>query len=139
MSEYAEDLNYWKTSKRSADTWIEMAQREIEKAGGLFHGEAFAADAAGGRAAYVIKFSLAGDDFRITWPVLESKSGNGQAAKVQAATMMYYDIKARCLSARVLGARVSFMSFLILPDGRTAGQASSDDFMRMMPKMLVVE
>lgn len=135
MAVYAEDMNYWKTSKRSVDTWMEMTRKEIEKADGDFLGEAYASES-NGRAAFVIKFALDGDEFRITWPILESKTGNDKAAKVQASTMMYYDVKARCLAARVLGARVSFMSFLVLPDGRTAGQVASTDFLQMLPRML---
>jgi len=135
---YAEDLNYWKTSARAADTWIDMARKEIDRAGGAFQGEVFATDVTG-RAAFMLSFALAGDVFRVTWPVLESKTGNWKAAKVQAATLLYHDVKARCLAARVLGARASFMAFLVLPDGRTAGQVASVELAHALPKLLVSE
>jgi hypothetical protein len=77
-----------------------------------------------GRSAIVLGFDIDGDAYRAEWPVLQSKTGDSRAAMRQAATMMFYDVKARCLSYRVLGARRSFMSWLCLPDGRTAGQVA---------------
>jgi hypothetical protein len=72
----------------------------------------------------MIEFELQGERFRIAWPVLPSKKGDERAAKVQAATMLYHDVKGRSLSAQVLGARVAFFAFLLLPGNRTAAQAA---------------
>jgi hypothetical protein len=119
---YAEEVNYWKTSKASADTWLNKACREIEKAGGMVLGRATMV--VRNEAMIVLQFVLSGDTYKISWPVLQSKTGNLQAAQRQAATMLYHDVKARCLSSRVLGARRAFASFLLLSQGSTIGEVA---------------
>lgn len=137
MSElYAEDLNYWKTGQSSPDVWMEKTAKEIERAGGRVLGSAWAQDDTG-RAAFMLQFNMGDDVFKLVWPVLESKSGNLKAARIQAATMMYHDVKARCVAAKVLGARASFMAFLLLPDGRTAAQASTPELAAALPRLLL--
>lgn len=131
---YAEDVNYWKTSSSSADSWIEKAKKEIKSVGGAVLGEAYASS--DGKAAFMLAFTLDGDSFKVTWPVLQSKTGNQGAAKVQAATALYHDVKARCVSLRFLGSRAAFMSYLLLPDGRAAGEAGSAELVRALPLML---
>lgn len=132
---YAEDIgHYWKTSKTAPDTWLTRATRQIESAGGHILMEAFGRDA-DGRAAYMLQFELGSDVFKINWPALSSRSGNERAARIQAATMLYHDIKARCVSAKVLGARSAFFAYLSLPDGRTTAQASAPELMNGIPQM----
>ena len=134
---YAEDVgNYWKTSQSAPDTWMQRAAREIEKAGGDIVGEAFGAEPATGRAAYMLSFRLDGASFRVVWPVLLSKAGNVKAARRQAATMLYHDVKARAISSRVLGARAAFFSYLLLPDGRVANQIATPELADSIPKLL---
>ena len=120
----AEDLPYWKTSGSSSGTWLDRAAHEIEKAGGTVHIRAEGRDPMRGCAAFMIEFELQGEAFRLTWPVVPSKKGDDRAAKIQAATMLYHDVKARSVSAQVLGARTAFFAFLILPGNRTAAQAA---------------
>jgi len=38
--------------------------------------------------------------------------------------MLYHDVKGKCVSATVLGAKPAFFSYLLLPDGRTAIEAT---------------
>ena len=122
----AEDIgHYWNTSKASPDSWIEKAKREIASAKGKIAGEAFMQK--DGTAIYMILFQFGDDSFRIEWPVLHSKTGNEVGARRQAATMLYHDVKAKCVAAKVLGARTAFLSSLVLPSGQTAAQASSPD------------
>jgi len=132
---YAEDVNYWQTSRAPADTWIARAREEIERAGGTVVAEAFGSDA-GGRAAYMLSFALAGERYRIVWPVLPSKTGNARAARIQAATMLYHDAKARAVAAKAIGTRAAFFTFLQLPDGRTMGQVATPELERMVPALL---
>ena len=133
---YAEDLPYFMTGKSSAESWREKAEVEIKRAGcvvtssGDIHQN--------GQSAVFIGFSVDGEAFRVAFPVLESKRDNVKAAKIQSATMMFYDIKARCVALRVLGARVAFGGYRILPDGRTDGQVSTPELAAALPKMLVV-
>jgi len=133
---YAEDVgNYWKTSRTSPDTWLAKAKREIARAGGEILGEAFGSEQ-NGRSAYMLAFRFDGEHFKVIWPVLPSKSGDGRAARIQAATMLYHDVKARAVSAKVLGARTAFFSYLMLPDGRTAAQAATPELLEALPKLL---
>jgi hypothetical protein len=131
---YAEDVNYWKTSKSNADTWMERAKKEIRAIDGSILSEAYGSD--GGRAAFMLAFELHDDQYKILWPVLQSRKGDLSAAKVQAATMLYYDVKNRCVSMKVLGARAAFFGFLLLPDGRTVAQVGTQELAAMVPNML---
>lgn len=133
---YAEDVNYWQTSQSSADTWMEKAKKEITGIGGSILGDAYGNQ--GGRSAYMLEFKIGADQFKVVWPVLPSYSGRVQAAKIQAATMLYHDVKAKCVSAKVMGARTAFFSYLVLPDGRTASQASGSEIARYVPSILAL-
>lgn len=122
---YAEDVNYWQSSQSQPDTWIDRAKREISSVGGKVAAEAFGATA-DGRAAFMLAFMLGGDSYRIEWPVLPSRTGKDKAAKVQAATMLYHDVKHKCVMAKIRGVRAAFLEYLMLPDGSTAGHAASN-------------
>jgi len=132
---YAEDINYWKTSKSSPDTWMDKTKRQIKQLGGDVLMEGFGSEPTTGRAAFMLGFEIGGDKFKIVWPVLPSKSGNEKAARIQAATMLYHDVKAKCVSAAVLGTRAAFFSFLMLPDGRTASEVSAPELAQAIPAL----
>lgn len=70
------------------------------------------------------------------WPVLLSKTGHGGAARIQAATALYREVKAACVKAKFLGNRAAFFAYLLLPDGRTASQASAPELLEALPKLL---
>jgi len=132
---YAEEVNYWQTSRTSPDAWLEKAKREVIRAKGSVLREGFGSDQTG-RAVYMLVFEFHGDRFKAVWPVLPSKSGNERAARIQAATMLYHGVKARCVSARILGHRAAFFTYFLLPDGRTAAEVSTPDLLEAMPKLL---
>lgn len=129
----AEDLNYWQTSKSSPDTWIDRTKQQIETIGGKVLAEGYGSS--DGRAAYMLAFQLAEEQFKIVWPVLPSRTGNQRAARVQAATMLYRDVKARCVSAQVLGTRNAFFAFLMLPDGQTISQVNTERLLNALPQL----
>ena len=132
---YAEDVNYWQTSTSEPDAWIARAKAEIKSAGGVVMGEAFGQDA-DGRSAYMLAFAFGTEQFRAVWPVLPSKTRNERAARIQAATMLYHDIKAKCVAAKVHGARAAFFPYLLLSDGRVASAATEPALMDAWPKLL---
>lgn len=132
---YAEEINYWKTGTSSPDTWIDNAKKEIATAGGKVLSEAYGSDSTG-RAAYMLEFAFGDERFRAVWPVLKSKAGNVKAARIQAATMLYHDIKAKCVTAKVHGVRAAFFQYLMLPDGRTAAQVATPDLVTLYPRLL---
>lgn len=133
---YAEDLNYWKTGTTAAETWIEKAKREIQVAGGKVLAEGFVSDASG-RAGFMLAFTFGADEFRVNWPVLKSQKGDQKAARIQAATMLYHDVKSRCVFAKVFGARTAFLHALVLPGGRTAAEATSAELLQAIPTLLL--
>lgn len=133
----AEEVNYWKTSKSSPDTWMIRTTRQIETLGGTVIREAFGSER--GRSAFMMEFQIGADRYKVVWPVLPSKSDNDRAARVQAATLMYHDIKARCISAKVLGARTAFFSYLLLADGRPIQLLDSSELLITLPKFLLTE
>lgn len=123
----AEDAPYWKTGEKTPpEGWLERACKEIVGVGGKVIKEMFAS--ADGKAAYLIEFSIDGETYRLTWPVLKCKSaGNEAAARRQATTALYHDVKARCVTVKFLGSRTAFIPFLVLSDGQTVSQASTPD------------
>jgi hypothetical protein len=95
-----------------------------------------------GEAAFMLRFLLDDDTFRVVWPVLEGKyEGDEQnasflrSARRQAATMLYHDVKASCVKARVMGARTAFFAHLEMNDGRVASELSGAEVARF-PKLL---
>lgn len=123
---YAEDLPYWKTGQSSPDTWIERTIKVVTELGGKVLMEAFGRDDTG-QSAFLLNCRIGAETYRIVWPVMRSKSGNGKAAKIQAATMLYHDIKARAVSAAILGIKASFFTYLELPSGMTPVEAYIGD------------
>lgn len=133
---YAEDVNYWKTSNVAPDTWIDKTKAEIKAAGGRVLSEAFGSDDQG-RAAYLLEFAFGADRFRAVWHVLPTQQkGAERACRIQAATMLYHDVKAKCVSAKVHGPRAAFFQYAVLPDGRTAAQAAEPELINLYPKQL---
>lgn len=133
---YAEDVNYWQTGKSSPDTWIDNAQKEIKAIGGKILAWAFGMEASTGRAAYMMEFDLGSERFKIVWPVLPSRTGKNEAsARIQAATMLYHDVKARCVSAKVIGKRSAFFSYLMLPDGRSVASVTTPELAEQLPDL----
>lgn len=133
---FAEDVNYWQTGRSSPDVWLARATEQIEAVGGKVLAEGFGKDASG-HAAYMLAFQIGPDKFKIMWPVLPTKvSGKELAARIQAATLLYHDVKARCMTSKVLGTRAAFFTFLMLPGGRNATEVSAPELLAAMPKML---
>ncbi len=134
---YAEKVNYWKTSKSTPDVWLDRAQEIIEKLGGVVTVRALGMTL--GRKAFLIEFAFTEDRFRALWPVLPTEheyNDNDKAAKRQAATLLYHDVKSRSLRCAIFGARNAFFDFLLLEDGRTPVQLSSPELIDRMPKFL---
>ncbi len=124
---YAEDLPYWKSSRIPPGSWLDKAADQVERIGGEVYVKAEGSDPVRACVAFLLEFALDGERFRVTWPVTQSRSASreaGPAAKRQAATMLFHDVKARCVSAQVLGARAAFFAFMVLPSNRTAVQSA---------------
>jgi len=121
----ASDLPYWKTGASSASQVLEKAAQLVRDAGGKVFHFGQASDERE-REAYVIEFRAGGDTFRMFWPVSRHEPGQEKAARRQAAAMLFHDVKAKIVKAKVFGVRVAFLDALALPDGRIAAQACSD-------------
>lgn len=116
---------------------MDRAKKQIAALGGTVLAEGFGSEPTTGRAAFMLAFEIGGDRFKIVWPCLPSKDGNEGAARIQAATMLYRDVKAKCVSATVLGTRAAFFSFLLLPDGRTATEVTMPELAEAWPRLLI--
>ncbi len=133
---YAEDIgHYWKTGQSPADSWIEKAKKIIQNIGGQILADAFGSS--GDRAAFMLQFKIQGQDYKVIWPILPSSSGNEKAAKIQAATLLYHDVKAKAMTASVLGAEVAFFSYRMLPDGRMSSELALPELADTFPKLLM--
>lgn len=136
---YAEELgHYWKTSESSPDSWLDKAAKQIESLGGHVFVRSFGLGQ-NGRAAYCVEFSINDIPFKIIWPVLESKYSipadhDILAARRQSATLLFHDVKARCLSSKIIGVKAAFFNFLMLPDGRMASEATIPELTLGLPE-----
>ena len=135
MSKLAEDCNYWKSSNTAPDSWLQKTLAMVVKFGGIVLGSGYADDNETGRSAFLIRFTLEGETFRILWPVLQSKSGDATSARRQAATMMYHDVKAKCGASQSLGVRVAFFAWVELADGRSACELATTELIETTPEM----
>lgn len=132
---YAEDIgHYWQTSQSSPDQWIEKTRKLIENLDGKVTAEGFGATDA--NSAFMMAFELNSRSYKVVWPVLPSSTGKNSAAKRQAATLLYHDIKAKCMTASVLGAEVAFFSYQQLPDGRVASELTTPELADSFPLQL---
>ena len=136
---FAEEMNYWKTSRTAADAWLDKAEALIESYGGAVDSRAIGRHH--GSEAVMLGFRFGADVFRLTWPCLPSKYGDtdasfAQASRRQAATSVYHDVKSRGIRFKIAGARVAFFEFQALPDGRVAGELAAPDLLSDVPKML---
>lgn len=132
---FAEDIgHYWQTGKSSPDVWLEKIRRIIESVDGSVAAEGFGSSQ--GRAAFMMAFQIGGNNFKVVWPVLPSRTGKASAAKIQAATLLYHDIKAKAMTASVLGVQVAFFSYMMLPDGRVAGELARPELSDAFPLQL---
>lgn len=122
--------NYWMTSKSSPDDWLDKTEKLIEGHGGRVLVRSYGKGE--GSSAYLLGFVLDGRRYKIVWPVLPTKKSE-QAARIQAATMMYHDVKAKIMAASVLGNRVAFFQYLMLPDGRTTVEVSDPELAVVLP------
>lgn len=114
----ADECAYWKTSSSSPGTWSERTRGLIEKNGGEVIGNGTMKK--GGVECFVMSFDFGEDRFSACWPVLDHKyKGDEVAARRQAATMLYHDVKNRVVAMQVFGARIAFLGWLSLPDGST--------------------
>lgn len=135
---YGEDIgHYWETSSSSPDTWMDKSRKVIEDIGGIVLAEGFGS--ADGRSAYMFSFEIDADVFKVVWPVLPSRTGKLKSAKRQAATLLYHDIKAKAMTSSVLGSRVAFFSYMMLPDGRSATELANPELEQAFPKLLRLE
>lgn len=129
---YAEDVShYWKTSTSSPDSWLEKTKALIRGIDGKIVSEMIGMIQ--GKSGIMLEFYVADDSYRILWPILESKTGNELAAKRQAATFVYYDVKNAIVNSKVRGIRGAFHSYFLLPDGRIASQLSAPEIMEQLP------
>ena len=51
--------------------------------------------------------------------------------------MLYHDVKAKAMTASVLGAEVAFFSYMMLPDGRVSSELASPELAEAFPKLLM--
>lgn len=131
---YAEDINYWQSSQTSPDTWIDKACKLIEQFGGTVLADGYGKS--NGRAAYMVGFAFRDENYKIVFPVLPTKGGNERAARIQAATLLYHDVKAKVLMASIMGVRTAFFSYMMLTDGRTVTQLANPELADAFPKLL---
>jgi hypothetical protein len=136
---YAEDVNYWQTSRTGPDAWLEKAKREIKRSGGIVVGSVIVSDDRTGQTGFMLAFEIGPDRFKLTWPVLRPKQGSLSAARIQAATALYHEVKAACVKAKFLGTRAAFLAYLLLPDGRTTLEISDTTLSELLPQMLLLK
>lgn len=137
---YAEECRYWKTSSSTSEKMLDKTESLIEGFGGRVLQRIDYKDR--GRSVFLFVFQLGEDVFRIKWPVLPLERVSDAAlrsARLQAATFIYHDVKARCVSSQILGARSAFFNYLMIGD-KTAAEHKQCDFIdSQIPKLRIEE
>lgn len=132
---YAEDVgHYWQTSNSSPDIWMDRAKNVITGLGAEIVANGYGS--AGGRSAFMLAFKMKGQSYKVVWPVLPTYCGKETSAKRQAATMLFHDVKAKAMTASVLGVEVAFFSYMMLPDGRVSSELAKPELAEAFPKLL---
>jgi len=132
---FGEDIgHYWQTSQRSPENWIDLTCKLIESLGGTVLTEGFGRTE--DRAAFMLSFSFGEDKFKVVWPVLPSRTEKAAAARRQAATLLYHDIKAKAMTASVLGTKLAFFSYMMLSDGRVTTELANPELSDAFPLQL---
>lgn len=135
---YAHTINFWKTGTSAPDKWLEKAETQIEKLGGQVLTYALGKDPENKAEAYLMQFKIGDDNFKVIWPVLPTLHvSDYRSARRQAATLLYHDIKNKCLNALIRGHRRAFFEYYLLPDGRTAPDASFKELVEGLPQQLL--
>ena len=117
----AEDLPYWKSGQSPAESWLDKTEKLLVDAGGTVQLRMVGRQ--GEIEGIIFGFVLAGDSYKLSWPVLPTrKEADRPAARRQAATMIYHDTKARVARLRIFGPRVVFADWLVLGDGSTVAE-----------------
>jgi len=135
----AEDVNYWRTGRSSPDKWLDRACALIEDVGGEIHGRAIGY--LHGRGAVQIAFTIDGQPHSLTWPVLPTRDGDldHPAARIQAATFVHHDVKAKVMTAKVVGPARAFVGCRLIAAGRTVADLADLDAAALaeaMPRLL---
>lgn len=121
---YSHTVPYFKTSRAASDSWIGKTKDLLKRIGATDLKEGFLAG--DDFATFALSFRVGADSFRVAWPVLPVKDPRDEpAARVQAATLVYHECKARCLAATILGPRPAFVSYLLLSGGKTVMESTS--------------
>lgn len=123
MAVYAEDVNYFNTSTTHFETWIERAKKEITAIGGEVLQSGYAEKGIAGT--FMLECIIGGDKYAIRWETLPARKPKTSVAslKRQAATLLYHDVKYKCVMAKIRGVRATFLEYLSLPGGQTMGEA----------------
>lgn len=135
---YAHDVDYWKTgTKRTPAQWIDLAVAQIRDHGGTSIVQASGEQE--GHEAYMIGFTLSDDQYKIIWPVLPIRwegEKDRVAARRQAATTLYHDVKARCVSAARYGNRQGFFQYRMLPNGQSVAELADGELTAALPALM---
>lgn len=91
----------------------------------------------------MLSFDLDGIPHRIVWPVLpvrprKSKADLKRAARIQAATYIFHDVKAKCMIAKIMGVGAAFASFQLLPSGDTVAERGFRRLSVRLPSSLML-
>jgi len=132
---YAEDVNFWKSSKSNSDTWLDRTEDLITKYDGVILVRAKGMN--NGESAFLVEFKHKKSIFKIVWPILPTKQNEIRAAERQAATLIYHDVKARILRSHIFGFENAFFDFMLLPNGKTVSQMSTVELQDIEPKLLM--
>lgn len=107
MPPYAEDMNYFKTSKKSADAWLDDTVELVESISGKVTDRAIVKK--GDREVCFIKWEHNHKTYQFLWETLPVKlKGNERAARVQMVTALYHAVKAKVIEAKFRGVDTAF-------------------------------
>lgn len=131
---FAEEVGaYYNTSRRTPDTVFAMTKKLIEKRGGWVTRSANIQD--GDNELFLIEFIYDKKVYRLSWPVLPTRK-SALAARRQAATAQYHDVKAALVRADFMGFERAFKTWLAIDAKRTVSDLTHEEISSALPKLL---
>lgn len=127
---YAEDVDCWRTGKsRTVSAWLDLAESQL-----MQHGAKNVLKSTGtnetGATTFMFAFELNDQKYNLVWPTLPTRSHSEsaeRAARIQAVTSLYHEVKNCCVVGNRYGKGTGFFAYQMLPDGRTVRQLAAPE------------
>lgn len=129
---FGEDIgHYWRTSKKDAGYWLNSVRdmivsipgcKVLKKVDYEENDQNF----------FLVEFTVGLDWFKIIYPVLPVRQlKDREAARVQAVTLMFHEVKSRMMLIKIFGIHYAFLNYLVADNGKTVSQMAVPELAKL--------